>query len=154
MKIKGKAIEAPSEEVIVFPRESGNIVFKARPVSNYEDFNKICPEPLPRATMSPGGETSLDVEDPGYKKALDTWAEQKTHWMIIKSLDATDDIEWETVNMSDPATYKNYIQELEDSGITAMESAKLFEIIQTACGLNQDKIDEATAAFLAGEAEL
>ena len=104
--------------------------------------------------MKPGGAQSQDVENPKYKKALDDWAGQKTHWMILKSLSATEGLEWDTVDMSKPETYENYIKELEDCGLTAIEVSKLFEIIQTACGLNQDKIDEATAAFLAGQVEL
>ena len=154
MKIKGKTIEAPSEEVIVFPRKSGNLVFKAKPVQNYDDFDKICPEPKAGTLMRPGGETAEDVEDPAYKKALEDWASYKTHWMILQSLSATEGLEWDTVDMSKPETYSNYIKELEDSGVTAIEVSRLFEIMQTACGLNQDKIDEATNAFLAGEAAL
>jgi len=153
MKIKGKSIDQPSEEVIVFPRGDGNLVFRAKPVTNYKDFDKICPEPKPRGTMKPGGVVSQDIEDPEYKKAMEDWATSKTHWMILKSLEATEDLEWETVNMSDPSTYENYVKELEESGLTAVEASKLFEIVQVACGLNQDKIDEATKAFLAGEVD-
>ena len=116
MKIKGKNIEAPSEEVIVFPRNDGNIVFKAKPVKGYEDFDKVCPAPQPESIMKPGGAQSQDVENPKYKKALDDWAGQKTHWMILKSLSATDDLEWDTVDMSKPETYENYIKELEECG--------------------------------------
>jgi len=152
MKIKGKVIEQPSEEVIVFPRKSGNIVFKAKPVSNYKDFEKICPAPKPEQIMKPGGEISQDIESPKYKKAIDEWAERKVHWMILKSISATEGLEWDTVDMSKPETYENYIAELEGSGITAMEVSKLFQIVQIACGLNQDKIDEATKSFLAGQA--
>lgn len=153
MKVGGKVIEMPSEEVIVFPRKSGNLVFKAKPVSNYEDFDKICPQPKPDSIMKPGGVTSQDVESPKYKKALDEWAGRKTHWMILKSLSATEGLEWDTVDMSKPETYENYIKELETCGLTAVEVSKLFEIIQIACGLNQEKIDEATKAFLAGQVE-
>jgi hypothetical protein len=154
MKIKGKTIEQPAEEVIVFPRKSGNLVFKAKPVKNYEDFEKICPTPVPESILKPGGVQSQDVENPKYKKELDDWAACKTHWMILKSLSATPDLEWDTVDMSKPETYANYVKELEECGLTAIEVSKLFEIIQVACGLNQDKIDEATAAFLAGQVEL
>jgi len=152
MKVKGKNIEQPNEEVIVFPRKNGNLVFKAKPVGNYEDFDKICPQPKPEAIMKPGGVVSQDVESPKYKKALEEWAARKTHWMILKSLSATEGLEWDTVDMSKPETYENYIKELETSGLTTIEVSKLFEIIQMACGLNQEKIDEATKAFLAGEA--
>ena len=153
MKIHGKDIEKPSEEVIVFPRKNGNIVFKAKPVSNYEDFDKICPLPTPGTIMRPGGGVSQDVENPEYKKKLDEWGTFKTHWMILKSLAATDGLEWDTVDMSVPETYENYLKELESSGITPVEVSKLFDIIQTACGLNQEKIDAATKAFLATAAD-
>lgn len=153
MKVKGKTIEQPAEEVIVFPRKNGNVVFTAKPVGNYDDFLKVCPEPQAKKIMKPGGAVSEDVESPEYKKELDIWAERKVHWMILKSLSATEGLEWETVDMSKPETYGNYVKELEESGITPLEVSRLFEIVQISCGLNQDKIDEATKAFLAGAAE-
>jgi hypothetical protein len=149
MKIKGKDIEKPAEQVVVFPRQNEDIIFKAKPVTNYEDFDKLCPTPQPESIMKPGGVISEDIESPKYKKAMDDWATKKMHWMVLKSLEATDDLEWDTVDMSDPETYENYMKELEEAGITGVEANKLMEIIQDACGLNQDKIDEATRTFLA-----
>lgn len=149
MKVNGKNIEVPANEVIVIPRDTGNIVFTAAPVSNQSDFDKLCPRPNPKSVMKPGGVTSLDIEDPKFKKALDEWAIKKAHWMILKSLEATEGLEWDKVKMSDPDTYYLYIEELEESGLTDLEAAKVIGIVQTAVGIDQTKIDEATKSFLA-----
>lgn len=152
MKINGKNIPKRGIEVAVFPRKEGDIVFKAKPVDSFDDFEKLCPRPLPPKKLFPGGQMVEDVESADFKKALYVYAEKRSNWMIMQSLSATEGLEWETVNMSDSETWKNYIKELEDIGLSTVEMNMLFTIIQTACGLTQDKIDEATDRFLAGQA--
>lgn len=152
MKINGKDIPKQGVEVIVFPRPDGDIVFKAKPVANFEDFEKLCPQPQPSELLKPGNIRVLDVEHPEYKKALKEWAEKKSNWMLIQSLSATEGLTWDSVNLSDCETWKNFAKELETSGLTPIELSKLFDIVITACGLTQNKIDEATKRFLAGQA--
>lgn len=149
MKIHGKKVEGPQEEVVVIPRSSGDLVFKAKAVLNYEDFDKACPRPTPPKVIRPGGVRSSDPEDAEYLKQLDEWATNKTSWMILKSLSATEGLEWETVDWADPKTWKNYTKEMTESGLSAGETARIISIVMEACGLNQNKIDEATKRFLA-----
>lgn len=152
MKIAGQVIEGPKTEVIVIPRESGDIVFKAQPVLDFEPFEKINPTPNPPETMFPGGRKVQNLEDPNYKKELDNWAQQKTDWMVLKSLEATEGLEWETVDMAKPDTWENFKTELAKT-FTPGEQSKIIEIVLIACGLNQSKIDEATKRFLATQAQ-
>jgi hypothetical protein len=152
MKINGQVITKPEDEVVVIPRRSGDLVFKARAV-DFSDFMKLCPAPQAPTMIVKGGGKSLNVEDKEYKKALSVWATQRTNWMIIKSLQATEGFEWETVKMDEPSTWGNFQQELEDSGLTALEINAVVQIVLDACGLNQKKIDEATKRFLAGQAQ-
>lgn len=152
MKIAGKKVTPPSIEVVVIPRDNGNLVFRAQPVLDYSDFDKLCPEPKPPVVMKPGGKSIENVEDADYKKRIDEWATKKAHWMVIKSLGATEGLEFETVDVSDSDTWVNYQNEMTDSGLTHAEVAAIFEKVTSACGLNQNKIEEATKAFLAGQA--
>jgi len=151
MKIKGQAIDGPQEEVVVIPRGDSEIVFKARAVLNFEPFEKINPMPQPKEKMLPGGERVQNLDDPDYEKKLQEWAQQKSDWMIIKSLSATEGLEWDTVDLAKPDTWGNYRTELETT-FTPGECSKIINIVMTACGLNQDKIEEATKRFLAGQA--
>ena len=154
MKINGKDIPKQGIETIVFPRPNGDIVFRAKPVTNFDDFVKLCPMPLPTEKMIPGGQKVIDVEHPDYKNALKVWAGKKSNWMLIQSLSATEGLTWDSINLSDSSTWDNFGKELETCGLSQLELTKLFEIISVACGLTQDKIDEATKRFLAGQVAL
>jgi hypothetical protein len=149
MKIHGKKISA-NIEVVVIPRQDGDIVFQAQAVLDYSDFEKLNPRPVPPEIMRPGGVKALDVEDKVFNEKIFEWAQQKTSWMVLKSLQATPGLEWETVNLSDPSTWANYAKEMTESGLTPAEIARVVDCVTTACGLNQKKIDEATQRFLAG----
>ena len=152
MKYAGKEISGPSTEVVVIPRSDGDLVFRAKAVLDYGDFEKLCPTPEAPPVIHKGGAKGFDTEDKVYLEAMDVWSSAKTNWMILKSLQATDELEWETVDMSDPATWGNYETELASSGFSPAEVFRIVGIVITACGLNQQKIDEATERFLAGVA--
>jgi hypothetical protein len=151
MLLNGKKIEKPEDEVIVIPRKQGDIVFKAQAVTDYKEFEQLCPPPNPPEVIRPGGIRSRDPNAPEYLKALDEWARNKTAWMILKSLSATEGLKWETVDMSKPETWQNYFTELVDSGFLPAEIFSITDTVMSACGLNQKKIDEAMERFLAGQ---
>jgi len=151
MKINGKKISGPNIEVIVIPRADGDIPFRAQAVLDYADFDKLYPMPQPPQVLMRGGAIRHDTEDKKYHKSLDEWAQAKTHYMVLRSLEATDGLEWETVKMSDPKTWPNYAKEMTESGFTPTEVGRIIECVTNACGLNQKKIDEATERFLAGQ---
>jgi len=151
MKINGKVISGPQMEVVVIPRGEDELVIKAQAVLDFSDHDKLNPQPLPPSKLLPGGETQKLVEDPGYLAKVSEWAKQKTDWMIIKSLSATEGLVWDTVKADDPKTWGNYRTELE-STFSPAELNKILEVVMTACGLNQSKIEEATKRFLAGQA--
>jgi len=150
MKIQGMTIDGPAIETVVIPRGDKEIVFKAQAILDYEDFYKMCPVPEAPEVLKPGGETYRNVEDKTFKEAVTVWASRKTDWMIIKSLAATDALEWDTVVMEDPETWGNWKEELAQV-FTDGEIATLINTVFDVCGLNQKKIEEATKRFLAGQ---
>jgi len=154
MKVNGKSINAPAEEIVVLLRTPENIILKAGVVLNYDLFNQLCPVPEPPIIMRKGGAKSVDVDDVVYNKNLLKWAQQKTDYMILQSLQSTDNIEWETVDINNPDTWHRYRKELISSGLTDPEIARIVEAVTTVCGLNQEKIDQATESFLAGQEAL
>jgi len=153
VKIQGKKLDGPNIEVVVIPRQSGDIVFKAKAVLDYEACDKLNPQPQAPKMLLRGGETRENVEDPKYKVAIDEWATRKFYWMLLESLTATDSLEWETVKMDDPSTWGGYKDEMKASGFSLGEIARVEMCVTDACGLNQAKIDEATKRFLAGQAQ-
>jgi len=153
MKVNGKTLNGPSIEVIVIPRQGGDLVFKAQSVLDYEPFYELYPTPQPPQVMRPGGVMSKNVEDPKYKDALTKWSIAQFNWMFLQSLRATEGLEWDTVKYDDPDTWDNYRDEMKESGLSPVEIGRIQMCVTDACGLNQDKIDEATKSFLAGQAQ-
>ena len=149
MKLAGKKIDGPRPQTIVFPRGDDEIIITAQPVLDFEPFDQISPRPTPPEIMRQGGQRSKDVEDPDFIKQLEEWGQCRFAWMVIKSLEATEGLEWDTVDVSNPETYGNVIKEINDT-FSPVEGKKLIELIHTVCGLNEEIIDEATKRFLAG----
>lgn len=150
MKIAGMKLTGPRIETLVLPRQDGDIVIKARAVLDFKEFENMCKEPKPKMKMAPGGGSVPVVTDEEYIKKLTAFAALKTSWMIIESLKATEDLEWETIKPDDPETWGNYKDELKEGGFSFAEAALIVRTVTDACGLNQAKIEEATKLFLAG----
>jgi hypothetical protein len=152
MLINGRKIEGPNVEVLVLPRSDGDLVFKAQAVLNYDEFEKICPKPLPPMGKRPGEKEPRPLEnDPGYVAAMRKYGEQKIQWMILKSLEATSGLVWESIDMSKPETWGNLESELQAAGINQIENSRILDAVMTANSLNQDKIDEARERFFDSE---
>jgi len=151
MRINGKVVDGPSYDVVVFPRIDGDVVFKCQCVLDYEPFLKLVPAPEPPKIMR-RGETqySVNLEDSTYTAALEKYSELRTHWMILKSLEATDDLGWDTVDMAEPDTWKNYPEELLKAGFTDSQIARIINTCAAVNGLNEKMMDEAKQRFLAG----
>lgn len=150
MKLKGQTLTDPPTLTLVLPRESGpDLVFKACAVMSYDEFDALCPTPQAPEKLVPGGETVKLIKDPDYLKALDVWSERRTAWTFLKSLEATDGLEWETIKMDDPDSWMNYQEEITTSGIAPSEQNRILQIVLSANALDQEKIDEATKRFLA-----
>ena len=146
----GKVLDGPREEVLVIPRQgSDDIVFTAKAVLDYGDFDKLFPKPTAPVIMKPGGIKSLDVTDKKYLEKINAWAESRMHWMVLNSLTATEGLEWETVDLVNPKTWANYAEELKKAGFSDGEQARIVNLVVSVNGLDQDKIDEATNRFLA-----
>ena len=148
MKLNGLAINAPSVEYVVIPRQSGDVIIECGAVLDYEDFTNLNPQPTPPELLLPGGERKKDVEDKEYLKRIGDWARQKTAWLFIKSISNTPGLEWESVELSNPETWEGWQDEL-GSGFSDAEINRIMDGVLTANGMNQTKIDEALKSFLA-----
>jgi len=151
MKIAGLELSPMGAQTVVLPRGEKDIVITAAPVRDYVGFDQLCPRPKPPSKITPGGEQFLNPEDPEYLVKLNDWAGQRIFYMFIKSLTiGTPDLEFETVKIDDPTTWKNIATELE-AVFSGLELKKITDAIRFANGLDEEKIDQATRAFLAGQ---
>lgn len=152
MKLGGKKIEGPNVETIVIPRTDGrsDIVFKAQAVLDYAEFDRLCPRPTPPIKMLRGGERQADYEDEAYKKRLNEYGLKRMAWMSLKSLEATEGLEWETVDLGNPNTWLKFEDELTDSGFSDPELQRIRNGVFTANCLNENLVELARQSFFTG----
>jgi hypothetical protein len=153
MKIKGITIEPPKPKVLVIPQNGKDLVFTAQYVDNYHEFDKLCPTPTPVKIRKADGTESVDSKDAGYLRELDEWSRKRTNWLFLKSLEATEGLEWDMIDMTDSNTWLLLDEELNKSGLSQLIQQRLKMLVFEANGLDQSKIDEATERFLAGQAQ-
>ena len=152
MKYAGKTLTGSRISTVVIPRGDAEIVINAAAVLDYTEFEENHKSPVPPIITKPGGESYPDTLDADYIQAVNKWATLRTNWMILESLKATPELEWETVT-ADPETWGNYEDELKAAGFSPVEIFRITDLIIQANGLDQEKIDEATKRFLASQAE-
>lgn len=141
----------PPFEVDVVP---GDLVFKFQAVLDYSEFEAICPEPKPGKVLRRGESTPVDdMDNPKYMELRNRWATFQTHWMFLKSIAATDGLEWTTIDMGNPDTWKNYVEELKQAGFVQAEITRMLMAVMESNALNEDRFKEAKARFLATQAK-
>jgi len=149
MKIQGKKIEGANETFIIIPRaSSADIVFKARAVLDMEPFTEMCPPPNPPRKTLPGGKEVSNLKDSGFLKQLDKYAVKRLSWIVLSSLEATEGLEWENVDLSDSSTWDNFRIELKDAGFSNVEINRVVKECIEVNSLDEDKIQEARDRFL------
>lgn len=148
MKLNGVKIEGLNEEFIVLPRKDQDIVLKARAIPDYSEFEQLVPMPKPPVKIIKGGKRVTNTDDPRYKAGIEDYAAKRTNWMILKSLEVTDGLEWETIDMQKPETWKNFEKEIRASGFSEVELMKIIQMVMSASGLDESKLEKARADFL------
>lgn len=148
MKLQGKKLSTMNVQVVVIPRDGGDIVFKAAAVLDTKDFDLLCPEPTPPNVLKRGETVPVpDINNPKYKEEMTKRNKLYTHYLLLKSLQATPDLEWETVDMTKPETWENVDKEMEDAGLNTMERAHIIQAVMRANSLDMNYIEEARKRF-------
>jgi len=149
MKINGKKVSGANETYIIIPRAMGeDIVFKAKAVSDMVPFETMCPPPEPPKKMLPGGKTVPNLNDKAYLMSVSAHSAKRLAWMVLTSLQATEGLEWETVDLSDHTTWNNFQSELTNDGFSNVEINRIVGECIIVNSLNEDKIEEARTRFL------
>ena len=147
MKIAGKAIAAPKNEICVIPRGDEEIVFEAKAVLDYSEFDELCPEPKPRIKTYPDGRQEEDTDSSKFKKEYADWAAQRSNWLIVESLKATEGLEWDTVSYTDPKSWGNFRKDLQ-TNFTAGEVNQIIGCVMAANSMDEARFEEAKQHFL------
>lgn len=155
MKIGTRSLQGPREDVLVLPRQGEeDIVFKARAVLDFSDFEKLCPPPQMRKILYRGEQVAREnPEDPEYKAEVVLWSLNRQHWLILKSLEVTDGLTWETIDPANPQTWGNYLTELQAANFTTQEITLIRNLAIAVNYISQDRLDEARKRFLASSRE-
>ena len=148
MLMHGRKIEGPNEEIIVIPRPEEPIVFTARAVLDMSEFDDLCPRPKPGVRIMRGGERVEETDNPTYKAKLDDYGTKRLQFIVLKSLEATEGLEWETVDLENPHTWGNYEEELKNSGFSEVEVNRIVLGVLNANSLNEAKLEQARKLFL------
>lgn len=153
MRIQGRELKGPNVELIVIPRGNDEpIVLKAQAILDYDHFNKVAPEPEAPWVMKPGTGKERDFKDRNYLAAMKNRAKLQTNYMFIKSLEVTEGLEWETIDINRPDTWLNFESELQSAGFSQIERGVIVRGIMTANCLSEDKIEEARQRFIQSQA--
>lgn len=149
MKINGQTLAQPKDGVVVIPRGEENIIFKVSIVTDFSEYERLCPRPSVPVATKPDGSKIEQYDDKDYIAAMDFHIGARTDFMIMSSLK---EVEWEMVNKQDPKTWGNVQKELEMNKFLPIEIDLIFQEIIKVNGLSDEMYKEARESFLAGEA--
>jgi hypothetical protein len=149
MKIGGRTVEGPQEEILVLPRGDSPIVIRARAVSDLDEFEKICPEPKPPGKLTKDG-WAPNTNDPSYRQLIAMHSDRRMAYLIIRSLEPSG-IEWDTVKIEDPRTWLNYVTDFRNAGLATVEINRIIQLVMSANLLDETKLEEARKVFLLGQ---
>jgi len=139
----------PKEEILILPRGETELVLRATGISDYDAFNALCPEPKPPGRLTKDGwEPNEDDED--YKSLVEGYNSRRLAWLVVMSLDPSD-IEWDTVDVSKPSTWKNWDVDMRKAGLNQVECNRILQLVFQANCLDEAKLKEARENFLLGQ---
>lgn len=148
MKIKGKKIEGPNQEIIAIPRGIGDdIILIVKAIQDMTPFEKMCSSPVPPMRKIEGVDVP-NVKDKKFLKAIDRYVEKRMAWMVITSLEATEELEWEKVDSSDPSTWMFFKDELKEAGFSDVEVNRVIGGVVSVNALSESKVEAARERFL------
>jgi len=153
MRLKGRKFTEPFTDIIVFPRQDGDAIFKAKAIMSFAECDKHLIVPKPPSMVKPDGTILQNTKDRIYQEAYAIWADRRMAWIVIESLKATEGLEWETVVETDCATWSNWAEELKNSFFTNNEILQIQRLVYNVNSLNDSTLEDAKNSFLARQRE-
>ena len=152
MKIGGQKISGLHEEILVLPRGPEDvIVFRAQAVQDFDEFEKLCPEPKPPGKRTKDGFVP-NPDDVTYRSLLQSHGEKRIAYLVLCSLEPSK-IEWDTVDISNPKTWMNYVKDFKSAGFSTIEINRIIGAAMAANALDEAKLQQAREVFLRGRVQ-
>lgn len=148
MKIGGVEVTKPSEELMVFPRDGGDLVFRAQAIEDMDVFEKLCPEPIAPGVRTKDGFVKNE-KDPAYQEMVEHRQNQQLAFIVIKTLKPSA-IEWQEVSEDNPSTWLKWRDELHAAGMTSIETNRLVNLVLEANCITEKRMKEAREHFVRG----
>lgn len=151
MKINGKQVTPRGVIDLILPRtcvddpNAEPLVLLFQGVESYADFDAICPPPQAPGLFYVGKGYVPDLEDTNYLELKKLRAVQRWRYMVIKTLEPSN-IEWDTVDINNPATWCNVKTELAKA-LGENDAGRVFIKVDEANGFSKEALDEARASF-------
>lgn len=121
MKYKGNVVTTPEPSLLVVPHGDEMLEFQIRMLTENDKkrFDELVAIPVaPMETLAKSNITRPSLDAPEYRAALKEYNELYTDFIVLTSLSATKELEFETVKSDEPKTWKNYFEELKEAGFT------------------------------------
>lgn len=148
MKIGGVELKGPNIEILVIPRPDGDIVIKAQTVRNFKEFEALVSVPQAPGVRTKDG-FKRDTKDPNFKSDTKRYEDLKFAYMVIKSIEPSE-IEWQKTDISKPSTWLGWDEELQEAGLSEVETNKITVTVLAANSLDERKMQAARDSFLLG----
>jgi hypothetical protein len=148
MRIGGITIAGPTQELLVLPRGEQTIVIRAQAI-NLDEFDILCPEPKAPGKLTKDGWVPMP-DDENYRQILQNHNEKRIAYLVINSLEPSE-IEWDTVQVDNPHTWTNYVQDFKAAGLTTIEVNRIVQCVMQANSLDESKLEQARKVFLLGQ---
>lgn len=149
MRIGGVLVEGPTQEVLILPRGEQVLVIRAQAI-NLDEFDVLCPEPKPPGKLTKDGWVPMP-EDENYRQLIQNHNEKRIAYLVVKSLEPSD-IEWDKVQIENPRTWTEYVNDFKSAGLTTIEINRIVQCVMQANSLDEAKLEQARKVFLLGQA--
>lgn len=150
MKINGKT-PVKNTDFIVLPRPDEDIVITAEAVLSYDEFDKICPKPVPPTIKRPGDKGEyVDFNDQQYKDRFDDWCTRRSNWFYITALKPSKNLQWDTVDPLDPETWGNWEVEMREAYFSDREMILVSNLCTRVSSMDDVALEAAKTRFISG----
>lgn len=149
MRIGGVEVNGPNEEILVLPRLQGDIVIRARSVTDWGPFNAAFQSPKAPTKLVKGG-FQEDKTSPRYREQMQQYESAWYAYLAVKSLEPSE-IEWSEVSLDDPSTWTKWEAELLAAGLSVQEVNRIAVCVLQANSLDEMKLKQAREVFLRGQ---
>lgn len=151
MLINGERVNEPFRRELRYPRLNGDIVLQATSISCSKDFEDLYPAPEPPSEKDVRGNVVKVLhDDPEYHKKINERTICKFDYQVIRSLE---NVKWETVDLQDPKTWKNWRMEAVESGLSDLEVLDIINKVIETLQPSTELVERMKKDFLATQGQ-